>query len=180
MPVFILTLVLFSWPAFANKRLKKIRDRALLILPFIGSIVRNYILANFCGTLGKLLQKQVPIVKAVVMTANATRHTIYKQRVIALSVAVHRGQSLTQFLETEPVLFPPVLRQLVAVGEKTGTLGDNLIFLSHLYEQEISDVLTSLSIILEPAMMITLGGIVGFVAISIITPIYQITQNLHV
>ena len=71
------------------------------------------------------------------------------------------------------------MKQLVAVGEKTGTLSDNLIFLGQLYDQEINDALASFSVVLEPALMVFIGGVVGFVAISIITPIYQITQNLH-
>ncbi len=167
------------WIVLHSKRLKKSRDYLLLALPFIGRITKNYILIRFCGTLGKLLQRQVPLIKAVVITANTIDHTIYKQRIIALSMAVNRGHSLAQFMETEPDLFPNVLRQLVAVGEKTGTLGENLIFLCQLYEQEINDIMARFSIVLEPLMMIIIGSLVGFVAISIITPIYQITQNIH-
>jgi type IV pilus assembly protein PilC len=175
-PLGVISFIL--WLFFAHKRLKKLRDRCLLATPFIGQIAKNYFLAHFCRTLGQLLQKQVPVIRAVVVTANSTSNICYKQRIIALSVAVNRGQSLTQFLNQE-ALFPPVLKQLVSVGEKTGTLSENLTFLADLYSQEVTDALSRLSIVLEPAMMLVIGGIVGFVAISIITPIYQITQNLH-
>jgi len=175
----IALMILGIWSSLALKKLKKPRDRLLLALPFIGTIVKNYILAHFCRTLGQLLQNQVPIIKAVVITADTTKNVIYKQRIIALSMALNRGYSMAKFLENEEALFPPKLRQLVLVGEKSGTLSDNLIFLGRLYEEEIQDSLNKIGIIVEPAMMIAIGGLVGFVAVSIITPIYQITQNLH-
>ncbi len=175
----IVLLVLTLWLSLTLKKLKKLRDRLLLGLPFAGTIVKHYILAHFCRTLGQLMQKQVPIIKAVVLTANTTKHIIYKQRMIALSMALNRGYSMSKFLENETALFPPKLQQLVLVGEKTGTLSDNLIFLGRLYEEEIHDSMNKIAVMLEPVMMIVIGGLVGFVAVSIITPIYQITQNLH-
>jgi type II secretory pathway component PulF len=162
-----------------NKRLRKFRDSLFLKTPLIGPIVKNYILANVCRTLGQLLQKNVPLLKAVIITANSTKHSLYKQRLIALSMAVNRGQSIAQFMERESSFFPPLLYQLVSVGEKTSTLSDNFIFLGRLYEQEINDLMANISVILEPLMMVVIGSLVGFVAISIITPIYQITQNIH-
>jgi len=181
-PILILTLATLGLAilfAGTSKKLKKMRHKLLLELPLIGRLSRHYFLSHFSRTLGQMLDKQVPIVRAVVITANSTSNLIYRQRVIALSMALNKGQSMTQFL-TQEKLFSPICKQLIAAGEKTGTLAENLHFLADLYEQEINDSLTRLSVILEPIMMIVIGGVVGFVAISIITPIYQITQSIHV
>lgn len=179
--VFIVNLGLTLLALFSlrYKRLKKLRDQILLTLPLVGNLMQSYILANFCRTLGQLLKQHVPVVKAVAITATVTRHKVYKHKIIALSLALNHGQSLTQFFQQEPKLFPPLLQQLISVGEKTGTLGDNLLFLSDIYRQDITDLLSNITSLLEPTMMIALGGLVGFVAISIITPIYEVTQNLH-
>lgn len=162
-----------------HRGFKKVRDKTLLTLPFVGRLLRNYILARFCRSLAHLLHRQVPIMKATAITAAATQHTVYKHQMIALTLALNHGQSLTQFFEKQPKLFPPLLQQLIGVGEKTGTLQENLLFISQLYEEETSEMISNFTTWLEPVMMILLGGIVGFIAISIITPIYQVTQNIH-
>ncbi len=71
------------------------------------------------------------------------------------------------------------MTQMIAVGERSGSLSNTLVYMSDLYEAEVDDFTKNLSSLIEPAMMVIMGVIVGFVAISIITPIYGITQNLH-
>jgi type IV pilus assembly protein PilC len=72
-----------------------------------------------------------------------------------------------------------MLSHMIAVGERSGTLSDTLIYLSELYDHEVDEFTKNLSTLIEPALMVVMGVIVGFIAISIITPIYGITQNLH-
>ncbi len=81
-------------------------------------------------------------------------------------------------LQERPQLFPNVCSELVAVGERSGNLSETLLYISEMYEHELDEAVRGLSSAIEPALMIIMGLVVGFVAVSIITPIYQITQTL--
>ena len=82
-------------------------------------------------------------------------------------------------MEMRSRLFPPILSQMVSVGETAGNLSDTLFFLAEMYENEVDELTKNLSTVLEPVLLVFMGMIVGFIAVSIITPIYEITQNIH-
>ncbi|MEK7151156.1 MAG: type II secretion system F family protein, partial [Patescibacteria group bacterium] len=92
---------------------------------------------------------------------------------------VNRGEKITAYMERHPKLFPHILSQMLSIGEATGKLDETFIYLSELYENEVDEMTKNLSTIIEPALMIFMGLIVGFIAVSIITPIYEITQHLQ-
>jgi type IV pilus assembly protein PilC len=92
---------------------------------------------------------------------------------------VNRGEKMSAYLKTKRKLFPDVVSQISTVGERSGNLSNSLLYLSDLYEGQVDDFTKNLSSLIEPVMMIVMGVLVGFIAISIITPIYSITQNLH-
>jgi type II secretory pathway component PulF len=96
-----------------------------------------------------------------------------------LSEIANKGERISEFFYRSPKLFPTVVGQITSVGEKSGNLEQSLIYLSELYESEVDDFTKNLSHVVEPIMMVGMGLVVGFIAISIITPIYSITQNLH-
>ena len=154
-------------------------NRFLLALPIIGNLAKSYHMTNFCRTLGLLLNSNISIVKAANITANATGNIIYKREITKLAEEISKGRKISQFLDANPRLFPEMVPQMVAIGETTGRLGDTLIYLSNHYESEVSDITKNLSTSIEPAMMVFMGIVVGFVAVSVITPIYEITQNVH-
>jgi type II secretory pathway component PulF len=82
-------------------------------------------------------------------------------------------------LQANSKLFPPTLCHMVAVGERSGTLTETLLYVAESYEAEVDEFTKNLSTLIEPMLMVLMGLLVGFIAISIITPIYAITQNLH-
>ena len=86
---------------------------------------------------------------------------------------------MSTHMEKNVRLFPPILSQMVTVGESTGNLSDTMLFLAEMYEGEVDEQTKNLSTVIEPVLMVFMGIIVGFVAISIITPIYEITQHLN-
>jgi type II secretory pathway component PulF len=173
--LFMIAILVFT----VSSRFKRIRHQLLIILPIIGSVAKNYALINMCRTMGKLLNHHVPLLKTIIITTNTSSNYIYQQQLTALSQYVNQGKSFATSLKSFPKLFPPFLIQLAEVGEKTGALGDNLVFIAELLEEEMNDASKYLSVLLEPILMISVGGIVGFIAISIISPIYQVTQTLH-
>jgi type II secretory pathway component PulF len=161
-----------------SARAKRIADRVILRLPLFGMLCRYYNLANITRTTSLLLKGDVRIVSAIDIVAESTTNSIYRQQLRAIASALGRGQRLSAQMELQPFLFPPLARQMTAAAEETGDLTGSLMYISLMYEEEISDLTKNLTTLLEPVLMIVMGIIVGFIAISIITPIYGITQDL--
>lgn len=156
-----------------------IANRVMLCVPIFGKLSQNYHMANFCRTLGILLDCQVGIIRAVNITADATPNKLYQGEIRKLSAEISKGRKISEYLEKYPNLFPEIVPQMVAIGETSGNLGETLLYLSNHYESETSDLTKNLSNSLEPIMLVSMGLVVGFIAVSVITPIYEITQNLH-
>lgn len=154
-------------------------DQNILRIPIVGNIIQSYNLANSTRTLGLLLKSGVTISESLEITGKISSNLVYKREFAKLAGVVNRGERMSAYLATSRKLFPDILTQIVSVGERSGNLSHSLIYLSELYESEVDDFTKNLSSTIEPALMIVMGVLVGFIAISIITPIYSITQNLH-
>ncbi len=150
--------------------------RVFLLIPIAGSISQKYNMANFTRTLGILLRSGVKIVEAVTTAADITENLVFKREILAAAEEIKKGEAMYKHLEEKPKLFPPTVTRMIEVGEKTGNLDDNLDYLASFYEGEVDETVANLSSVLEPALLLIMGGLVGFVAIAIITPIYEITQ----
>jgi len=153
-------------------------DCLLLRIPILGKLSLYYNIANICRTLSLLLKSGAPIVRAVGLVAAGTRNLAYQQALIVMAGGLMEGQRVTTGLEGHPRLFPPLMTQMVLVGESTGSLSNALAYLAEMYEEEVDELAKNLTNLLEPLLMIVMGFVVGFIAIAIITPIYSITQSL--
>ncbi len=154
-------------------------SRWILKIPIIGLIIRDYNLANATRTLGLLLRSGITVSDALEIVTRTTGNLVYKFEFDNLAQIIERGGRMSQYLVKRPKLFPEIMAQIVSVGERSGNLPHSLVYLSEMYESEVDDFTKNLSNLVEPAMMIVMGLMVGFIAISIITPIYSITSNLH-
>ncbi len=168
---FILALRLKLFHIFVNALTLK--------MPLVGTLFKNYHIVNMCRTFGILFKSQVRILEAVEITANTCGNLIYKKAIMDLRDAVIKGGNISKYLETKPKLFPSTLCQMIYIGETTGNLSDALLYLGEIYEAELDEQTKRLSSIIEPLTMIIMGFLVGFIAISIITPIYEVTQHLN-
>ncbi len=129
--------------------------------------------------MGLLLKSGVALGEALAITSDTTKNLVYKKHYARLREGVDRGERLSLHMAKHTAVFPDMFGHMVAVGEKSGTLSDTLVYLSEMYEAEVDDFTKNLSTLIEPFLMVVMGLVVGFIAISIITPIYGITQNLH-
>ncbi len=154
-------------------------DRLLLRVPVAGSLFKNYHLTNMCRTLGLLLKGHVRVIESITVATEVSTNLLYQQELNNLRHAVTKGSNMAKYLEKKPRLFPPMLTEMIAIGEATGNLSETLLYVAHMYEQELDEQTKRLSSVIEPAMMILMGLLVGFIAISIITPIYEVTQHLQ-
>ncbi len=170
----IITLIYF----LRNPKFKKLTQQFLLTLPVAGRISLSYHLSNFCRTMGLLLKGDTRIDEAIATTASATENLVYKRQFEKATEAVKRGQPMSGYLNHYPKYFPKIIVFMLSIGETTGNLSETFLYLAEMYEQDVDDLTKNLSSMIEPVLMIFMGAMVGFVAISIITPIYSITQKL--
>jgi type II secretory pathway component PulF len=154
-------------------------DRMIMRIPVIGPMIRYYNLAIATRTIGLLLKSGITLSEAIPLTGDTTQNLVYKYEFKNLAHTVNRGEQISNYLKKNRELFPDVMTQMIAVGERSGNLSNTLVYLSDFYEAEVDDFTKNLSSLIEPALMVIMGILVGFVAISIITPIYGITQSLH-
>lgn len=166
------------WLLLKNKRFRFWYDHILLSIPVFGTMVQTYNLTNFCRTLGILLKSDVRIVKATQITAHTTSNLAYRKEFTEVAERMSRGEKVSIYLSGKTRLFPVIMTQMITVGEDTGNLSETLIYLADMYENELDELTKNLSSVLEPALMLFMGLLVGFVAVSIITPIYGITQQI--
>ena len=174
----LLVLCAMAWYR-TDERFRNAYATGVLRVPLIGTLLRDYHLATSIRTLGILLSHGVSLAEAVPLTARASSHHQYRRAYDAVMERVVAGERIAESLAQHPRLFPLVLIQLVEVGERSGTLAETLLYSAHLYETDIEETTRTLGTLIEPALMIMMGLLVGFIAVSIITPIYGITQHLH-
>lgn len=148
-------------------------------VPIFGKIVVDYQLARFCRNLALLLRSGVPIVVALETTKEATENLVFKRVVGKILNSVQKGKYLGDSIQNEGKgVFPLMVSRMASVGDKTGKLDEILKYLGTYYDEEIENVSKNLSTILEPMLLIFIGLAVGFLALSIISPIYELTSSL--
>ncbi len=153
-------------------------DRAKLRVPMgIGQIVRKLAISRFSRTLGTLISSGVPILQAIDITGKAAGNVVIEKAMVNVQQAVKEGQSITVPLSKVSV-FPPMVTQMVSVGEETGSLDTMLTKVADFYEDEVNASIKALTSILEPVLMLFVGGIVGLVVISMYLPIFNLMNVL--
>ncbi len=150
----------------------------LLKIPAVQEMVKTVNIINFSRTLGLLLKSGIKIVEALEITSNSLTNLVYKREVSIIAESVKRGEPISQYLLQRQDLFSPIFTQMIIVGENTGKLDESILFVSNFYESELDEATKSLSNFLEPILLLIMGGVVAFVALAIITPIYTITQTI--
>ncbi len=152
-------------------------DAFKLKLPVFGMLIRKVAISRFCRTLGTLLQSGVPIMQALEIVGKASGNEVVAETVIKVRESVREGESIAVPLQLSG-LFPPLVTQMVAVGEETGNLDGMLSKISDFYDTEVEYMLASLTSLLEPILILAMGFIVGFIVISVFLPLYQIIGNI--
>jgi len=152
--------------------------RIIFFMPFFGTTNKNSNLAEFSRIFFTLLKSGVPILEALDICNETITNEVYKKYLKLVRAGVERGEKLNQSFKAFPRVFPSIFSQMILVGEKSGTLEESMSYLAEFYEEEADSALKNFSVILEPILLILVGLFVAFIALSIITPIYQFTSNL--
>jgi len=156
--------------------IKPIWHKFLIKIPIIGKFLIYGQLVRFSRNFGMLLKSGIPVTKSMDITADTLSNIKFKEDLRELVKHLEKGKNISKALsQAKYNEFPPIVVKMIAVGEKTGKLDETLIYLANFYEDEIDDMSKTLPTTIEPILLISIGIVVGFVALSIITPIYELT-----
>lgn len=152
---------------------RRLRDRTLLGMPVAGDLVRHIILERFCRILSAMMTAGVPLTEALTVTTEATSNTVYQHGLTEARQATVRGEGLAAPLIATG-LFPAAARQMFKVGENTGTLDQQLSTAAAYFARELDYKIKRFTSLFEPAVLLMVGLIVGFVAIALVSAMYGI------
>lgn len=156
---------------------KRIKDRAVLILPVFGPLVQKIIVSRFCRSLSTLLKSGVPVLQALEVVKNIVDNHQVNKSIEAAERSVKEGQSLAEPLLLSKV-FPPMVSTMISIGEETGSVDALMEKVADFYENEVDDMVARLSSMIEPVLMVGMGVVVGFIVISIMMPMFSVMDNL--
>ena len=150
-------------------------DGLMLKIPVLGDILLKVAVARFCRTLGTLISSGVPILEGMDITARTSGNQVVQNAILKSKEAVEQGRNIaTPLAETK--IFPPMVVQMVGVGEATGALDAMLSKVADFYEDEVDNAVAGMTSLMEPVMIAMLGGIIGFIVVAMYMPIFQLAN----
>ena len=162
---------------YRTPRGRKTVHKILLRLPVLGDVLRKIAVARFTRTLGTLLASGVPILDALEIVARTAGNVVIEEAILYARLRIAEGKNMAQPL-TETGVFPPMVVQMVGVGEQTGALDTMLNKIADFYEEEVDVAVAALTSLIEPVLMVGIGGTVGVVLIAMYMPIFSIAGKI--
>jgi len=156
---------------------RRMIDSIVLKLPILGNLMRKIAVARFCRTLSTLLASGVSILEALDITAKTAGNAIVEEAIQTTRKSIERGETIAQPLK-DTAVFPPMVVQMIGVGEATGALDTMLGKIADFYEEEVDVAVAGLLTLMEPLMIALLGGIVGGIVIAMYMPIFSLISKL--
>jgi type IV pilus assembly protein PilC len=166
-------IMVYSKTAFGRHQLHYI----ILKTPILKVIVIKVITARFARTFSALIEAGVAVLEALAVTSRAVGNVIYEDALMKAEEEVKNGKSLSSIIEANPI-FPPIVSQMLSVGEETGQTDKILVKVAEFYEEEVDTAIQGLSSIIEPIMIVIMGGMVGLIAASVMLPIAGLAQSV--
>jgi len=169
----IIILIFLFLQGLRTKRGKKLMDTLTLKIPIVSPIVKKTNSAHTARTISSLISAGVPIVKALEITSGTLGNVFYKNAISQAVQKVRKGGKLSEALNLYQDIYSPIIIQMLAVGEETGETSAILEKLAEFFEDEVGHATKNLASVIEPVLMIIIGAVIGFFAISMIQPMYS-------
>jgi type IV pilus assembly protein PilC len=178
LPVLMVSMfAFFKWKK--TDRGKEMWDRLLLRIPFkIGDVIQKVALARWSRTFSGSVSAGVPMLQAIKLTGETAGNVVVEQAMEDVYASVKRGGSLAGPIEANPI-FPPMVGHMVAVGEETGQLEHMLSKIADFYETEVDAKVKALTALIEPLMIVFVGGVVGFIVVAMYMPIFSLYDKIR-
>ena len=174
----VAVLALAATLGMLTQKGREIRDTLVLRLPVAGDLVLTALIERFCRILYSMVAAGVPLPDALMVTTQTTTNFVFRRGLTSARSAMMRGEGLAGPLNASG-LFPPTARHMFLVGERTGTMDDQLETAATYYDQELDYKLKRFTALFEPAVIVFVGFVVGFVAIALISAMYGIYRQVH-
>jgi type IV pilus assembly protein PilC len=162
---------------YATEKGRRVVDAVTLKMPILGNILRKIAVARFCRTLATLISSGVPILDGLDITAKTSGNAIVEDAILVTRKSIERGETISAPLK-ETDVFPPMVTQMIGVGEATGALDTMLAKIADFYEEEVDTAVAGLLTLLEPIMIAILGIVVGGIVIAMYLPIFDLISKL--
>jgi type IV pilus assembly protein PilC len=156
-----------------------VRDRIFLRLPVIGSTIQYALVERFCRILASMVDAGVPLPEALRVSSGSLRNQVFTRALAKVGLAVLEGEGIAEPLASTQ-LFPPTAVQMIRVGEDTGTLDTQLEVTARYYERELDYKIKKLTALFEPAVIVAMGLVVGFVAVALVSAMYGIFNQTSI
>lgn len=170
----VLTTILLQTPFIKPKW-----HSFLLAIPWTGDLLQKMQLTILCRNMGLMLKGGMAILPALQTQHKATENLVYKGYLKRLIDAIENGKKLSEQMNTHGFKYlPAIFSKMIGVGENTGKLDETFVYLGDFFEEEVDEMTKNLSTIIEPVLLLIIGLVVGFVALAIISPIYQLTGSI--
>ncbi len=148
-------------------------DRLLLKIPVLGDVLRKGAVARFTRTLGTLISSGVPILTGLEITARTAGNRVIQEAIMAARASIREGETIAAPLR-ESKVFPPMVVSMISVGEETGALDDMLTRIADFYDSEVDTAVDALTSMIEPLMIVFMGGIVGGMVVAMYLPMFKL------
>jgi len=180
---FLFVLIFFFLLAAAFKRTYRTEkgqlffDRIFLRLPIFGPLIRKVAVAKFTRTLGTLVSSGVPILEGLDVVAKTAGNRVVELAILKTRESISEGRTIAEPLK-ETNVFPPMVVQMIAVGEATGALDQMLNKIADFYDTEVDEAVTALTSAIEPLLMVFLGGAIGGIVVAMYLPVFQLAGTV--
>ncbi|MFW5980036.1 MAG: type II secretion system F family protein, partial [Halanaerobiales bacterium] len=172
---FILLLAYALYRFYKTSRGKYKLDSLLLKIPVIGNMFKKIYLARFSSTLAILLDSGVDLLSSLAIVEDVVGNSVYANNIVNSRIRVREGENLSETLEDKKT-FPEMMVQMINVGEESGSLGEMLNKISEFYDREVRSAVDGTVSLIEPVLIVFLAVVIGFVAISIVTPMFDMFE----
>lgn len=156
---------------------KKAFDTIIIRTPVFGAIIKKVNIARFARTFGSLMSSGIAILDALSTTGQALGNSVFKEAVLNMATEVKNGKPIHETLKKNPV-FPPIVGQMVLVGEETGKLDEILLKLAAFYEGEVENIIQNLTSVIEPILIVVIGGMIGSIVIGVLGPLGSLSNSV--
>lgn len=157
---------------------RKMIDSFLLKLPIFGKMLKKIYVSRFASTLAILMDSGVDLLSSLTIVEDVVGNSVYADALVDTRARVREGENLSQVLDDKDDIFPDMIVQMISVGEESGSLGEMLYKISDFYDREVETAIDGSVSLIEPVLIVVMAVVIGFVAISIVTPMFDMFNQI--